>query len=267
MPLNLQMTLQPFETWVIDFVGTIQPQGKMGAGYIINATEYMTRWVEAQLAKYCMTATTAKFLFEHVLPQLGYPKILMSDRGTHFLNETINALIEEFQLYHQKNTPYHPQAHRTVKAFNKVLETTLTKVCNAHRSDYDLCVLVILWSYRMTCKKLTAHTHFWLVYGVEAIMSMEYIMPSLYMVQKQREKAWHDRHIKLRTFKVNDLVLLYDSMFDKFPGIFRMHWLGSYAIKEVTDGGAMQLVKLNGEPFPGRVNGSWLKPYTGGPTI
>ncbi len=29
-------------------------------------------------------------------------------------------------------------------------------------------------------------------------------------VQKQREKACHDRHIKLRTFKVNDLVLLYD---------------------------------------------------------
>ena len=35
-------------------------------------------------------------------------------------------------------------------------------------------------------------------------------------VQKQHEKAWHDRHIKLHTFKVNDLMLLYDSEFDKF---------------------------------------------------
>lgn len=39
-------------------------------------------------------------------------------------------------------------------------------------------------------------------------------------VQKRHEKAWHDRHIKLRTFKVNDLVLLYDSKFEKFPGKF-----------------------------------------------
>jgi len=56
-------------------------------------------------------------------------------------------------------------------------------------------------------------------------------------VQKQREKAWHDRHIKLRTFKLNDLVLLYDSKFDKFPRNFKMHWLGPYVIKEITDGG------------------------------
>lgn len=39
-------------------------------------------------------------------------------------------------------------------------------------------------------------------------------------VQKERKKAWHDRHIKLRTFKVNDLVLLYDNKFDKFLGKF-----------------------------------------------
>ena len=45
-------------------------------------------------------------------------------------------------------------------------------------------------------------------------------------VKKQCEKAWHDRHIKLRTFKINDLVLQYDSKFKKFPGKFRMHWLG-----------------------------------------
>ena len=36
-------------------------------------------------------------------------------------------------------------------------------------------------------------------------------------VQKDLEKAWHDRHIKMRTFKANDLVLLYDSKFEKFP--------------------------------------------------
>ena len=81
-------------------------------------------------------------------------------------------------------------------------------------------------------------------------------------VQKECEKAWHDRHIKLCTFKVNDLVLLYDSKFDKFPGKIQMHCLGPYVIKEITDSGAVQLMKLNGDPFSGKVNGSQLKPYT-----
>ena len=42
-----------------------------------------------------------------------------------------------------------------------------------------------------------------------------------------------------------------------------MHWLGPYVIKEVTDGGVVQLAKLNGDSFPERVNGSCLKLYTG----
>lgn len=81
-------------------------------------------------------------------------------------------------------------------------------------------------------------------------------------VQKEHEKAWHDQYIKLCAFKVNDLVLLYDSKFDKFPGKLQMNWLGPYVIEEITDGGPVQLVKLNGDPFLGKVNGSRLKPYT-----
>lgn len=75
------------------------------------------------------------------------------------------------------------------------------------------------------------------------------------------KKSWHEWHIKLRTFKVNALVSLYDSKFAKFPGKFQMHWLGSYVIKEITDGGAVQLTKLNGDPFLGWVSGIRLKPY------
>ena len=45
-------------------------------------------------------------------------------------------------------------------------------------------------------------------------------------VQKEREKAWHDKHIKHKTFKEGDLVLLYDSKFVKFPDKFCMHGLG-----------------------------------------
>ena len=37
----------------------------------------------------------------------------------------------------------------------------------------------MLWAYRTTCKKLTRWTPFMLVYGVEVVMPMEYIVPSL----------------------------------------------------------------------------------------
>ena len=81
-----------------------------------------------------------------------------------------------------------------------------------------------------TCKKLIGHTPFKLEYGLEVVLPMKYVVPSCRIttltdmedeetvnerllhlvgieedrfiagfhqqVQKSREKAWHDRHIK-----------------------------------------------------------------------
>jgi hypothetical protein len=80
-------------------------------------------------------------------------------------------------------------------------------------------------------------------------------------VQKEREKAYHDRHSKKKAFKPGDLVLVYDSKFITHPGKFRMHWLGPYEITYVTEGGATQLKTLKGEWKEGLVNGNRLKLY------
>jgi hypothetical protein len=101
MPLAPQMTLQAFEKWAIDFVGPINPPGKRtGARYIITATKYLTRWVKARAVKDCSVATTVHFIFNDIITRFGFPKVLMSDQGTHFINKIVEALTEEFAVHH-----------------------------------------------------------------------------------------------------------------------------------------------------------------------
>ena len=54
---------------------------------------------------------------------------------------------------------------------------------------------------------------------------------------------------------------MYDNKLFKHLGKIKTHWLGPYVIKEITDGGVVNLEKLDRTELKGLINGIQLKPY------
>jgi hypothetical protein len=84
--------LGPFEKWGIDFIGPINPASKSRNRYIILATDYATKWVEARATRKNDAGTAGRFLFENILMRFGAPWELVSDRGLHFINDIIKTI-------------------------------------------------------------------------------------------------------------------------------------------------------------------------------
>ena len=112
MPLSMNLATQPFEKWGIDFIGPISPTTiNSQARFIIVATDYFTKWVEVKATCKANARSTAKFLYEQVISRYGCPLELISDRGSHFLNQVIAQLTSEFMVIHRKSSSYYPQAN------------------------------------------------------------------------------------------------------------------------------------------------------------
>ena len=287
------MGARAFAKWGLDFVGPIIPPAwRTQAQYIIVATDYLTKWVEAKATRLNDARTTAKFLYEEIFTRYGLPIELISDRGTHFLNEVIELLLDEFMVIHHKSAPYHPQANGQAESTNKILKKVLTKVVSESRSDWEMKLHSALWAYRVAYKTALGTTPFNLTYGQNAILPMDFLIPTLRVAkqlewtghelsdrlddieklpetrlvavghmyaQKRRMKAYHDEHIITKHIQKGDLVLVYS--LKQHLGKFKKRGFGPCIVEETSPSGAVKLATLDGEQMSNWVSGCRIKRY------
>ena len=78
MPLQPQVCIEPFEKWVLDFVGPINPPSKQKK-YILLCTDYVTKWVEAKALPSATENSVVQFLFEDIFTRFGVPREIVTD--------------------------------------------------------------------------------------------------------------------------------------------------------------------------------------------
>lgn len=133
--------------------------------YIVVTTEYLTMWTGA---KTDTTAHVATFMYENIISRFGCPNILVSDKGTHFLNSLIFEMKDRFHNDHRKTIPYHPQTNGQTKRGIMTLVSILCKTIMDSKRYWDVKLTTTLWAYQTTLKVTTQATPFSLGYGLEA---------------------------------------------------------------------------------------------------
>ena len=91
----------------------------------------------------------------------------------------IEELTSKHMILHKNSTAYHPQANGQAESTNKVLVRILKKIVEENRANWDEKLDLTLWAFQTAYKVATELTPFRLVYGLEAVVPMEHIIPSL----------------------------------------------------------------------------------------
>eukprot|EP00253_Pinus_taeda_P036034 PITA_36034 len=173
IPLQPQVTFEPFEKWGIDCVGLINPPIKQKS-YIIVCTDYLTKWAETKAIKAAIEEKVAEFFRENIFYKFGYPRELVTDQRSQFTSNMIEVLLTYHNIKHRTSTPYHPQENGKVEVTNKALEGILTKVVRNRKKDWVDRLVEATWAYNTTWKTTTSFTPYELVYRKKALLSIEF---------------------------------------------------------------------------------------------
>ena len=182
-PLTSIIPLAPFEKWGIDFVGPFNPASARKKIYIILATNYTTKWVEACSTRRNDALTAASFFFEEIMMRFGYLLEIVSDCRKHILNDVVSDITSQYLIKHPKTTPYNPKANGLTERANGINGNILNKMVSAHKTDWDLKLPSAVHAYNTSEKKTTSKSPFFLVFGQNVIHGIE--------LEVEPIESWH----------------------------------------------------------------------------
>jgi hypothetical protein len=297
LPLKPVVVTGPFQQWGLDFIGEIHPPSSNQHKWILVATDYFTKWIEAIPTRNANHTVIINFLQENIFSRFGFPKRIVITTTLLFNDKHLVKLCEEMGIQLVHSTSYYPQGNGLAESSNKSLVRIIKKLLEQNTKGWDSKLKFSLWADRVTNKKSIGTSPFQLVYGTEAIFPVQLALPvakflqeadsepndltrrihNLVELQQDREqllektelhqrkmKEIFDRKVKTNIFKAGDLVLKWDATRQEKGkhGKFDALWTGPFVIASAQQNNTFVLQDLAGEEVSGGpFNGRFLKLY------
>jgi hypothetical protein len=228
---------------------------------LIVATDYFTKWVEAEPLTRITDSESRKFVWNNIITRFGIPRCLISDNGTQFDSGPFREFCSEFGIRNYFSSPTYPQGNRQAKSSNKTILNGIKKRLEKAKGRWVEELPNVLWTFRTTPRNSTGETPFSLTYGVEAIIPLEIGLPTLRLEEFNLENNEHALAKDLDlTQERKDLVMIRRA---SYQGDLRKNY-GKNVSKRVLIQGDLVLHKVIGskkDPTLGKLGANWEGPY------
>ena len=216
------------------------PKTDAGKKYVLVFQDFLTKWPFVFPMPDQKALRIAELLVKDVVPVVGVPEALLSDRGTNLLSHLMLDVCSLLGTTKLNTTSHHPQCDGMVERFNRTLKTMLRKHAAKFGAQWDRYLSGALWAYRNVPHDSTGEKLSFLLFGVDcrspteaALLPpsemaatevedyQEEVVLSLSTVRRlaaesiqtaqARYKASYDRNSREHGYRVGDWVLV------KFP--------------------------------------------------
>ncbi|KAI5332367.1 hypothetical protein L3X38_022496 [Prunus dulcis] len=186
VPMNPVVKPWPFRGWAMDLIGKIYPASSQQHCFIIVATDYFTKWVEAKPIKTTTSQEIITFIEEQIIQRFGIPESITTDRGSSFISRDMLDMAETFKFKLLQSTPYYAQANGQAESSNKVIINIIRKMLEKNPKQWHEKLSETLWAYRTSKREATGMTPYALTYGHDAILPMEIAVQSLRIAHQHK---------------------------------------------------------------------------------
>jgi hypothetical protein len=234
----------PFMQWGLDFIGEINPPSSVQHKWILTATDYFTKWIEAVPTKQATDAVIIQFLETNILSRFGCPVKIITDNAAAFKSKRMEKFCQDYNITLGHSTTYYPQGNRLAESSNKSLTRIIKRLLQENKRAWHKKLIYALWADRITTKNSISTSPFQIVYGADVIFPTALGPPVRKLLQEQeaepddaqrrinqlihtqqaREQAYNrsqlhqerikktfDKHSKQEDLQVGDLVLRWDT--------------------------------------------------------
>ena len=127
--------------------------------------DYVSKWVEALPCQVLDSNNARRMFSETIFPCFRVPRMVISDRGPHFIDRKFQCFLSNQGVHHNITTPYHPQTSGQVETSNKQIKNILQKTANKIGTTWMDKLHRTLWAYRIAYKTPLGMSPYQLVYG------------------------------------------------------------------------------------------------------